>query len=65
MKRTVVVHRAADRHQELHRRAFAKTQSAVVQDGTLAAVVAAALAAMNLENIAEGKWTIDVDWPYV
>lgn len=63
MKRTVTIHRPADRHRDLHGRAFADTAVIEVGDAELGAAIAAALAALGLSGD-HGKAIITVDWPH-
>lgn len=63
MKRTVTVHRPADRHRGLHEREFAATSVAEVNATPLGEAIAAALADLRLADD-EGKAVITVGWPH-
>lgn len=63
MKRTVTVHRVADRHSELHGRSFGETRTATVWGINVAAAVVHALRELGLGD-ERGKTIITVDWPH-
>lgn len=59
---TVTVIRSADRHADLHQRNFAATLEVTVPSGTLAEVLAAAVA--DLPDLPPGRYAVTVDWPH-
>lgn len=63
MKRTVTVHRVADRHRDLHSRDFADTQTVTVEVESLGDAIATALAELGLAD-ERGKVIVTVERPH-
>lgn len=64
MRQKVTIFRSADRHGVLHKRDFSSTYEIEVPAGRLSDVLSAVAAVISASELAEGKYSIFVDWPH-
>jgi hypothetical protein len=63
VNRTITIHFSADRHADLHGRAFAETHTFTSREDGLASAIDDALTTLGLEG-EHAKAIITVDWPH-